>query len=113
MTTLSNQFKQAITNIGAKRARAIKAHTEIRALLETDPYLRNLGVDTVLIGSYARRTGIFPGRDVDVFVKLTEARYERRPRRRLRRCLSRASGALWRSGRDPAPLDQGPLRRRR
>lgn len=73
METLSSQFKQAITNIivnGAKRARAIKAHTEIRALLETDPHLCDLGVDTVLIGSYARKTGIYPGRDVDVFVKL-------------------------------------------
>ena len=75
METLSSQFKQAITNVtvnGAKRARAIKAHTEIRVLLEADPYLRGLGVDTVLIGSYARQTGIYPGRDVDVFVKLTE-----------------------------------------
>lgn len=73
METFSSQFKQAITNItvnGVKRARAIKAHTEIRALLETDPHLCRLGVDTVLIGSYARQTGIYPGRDVDVFVKL-------------------------------------------
>lgn len=75
METLSSQFKQAITNItvnGVKRARAIKAHTEIRALLETDSHLCGLGVDTVLIGSYARKTGIYPGRDVDVFVKLTK-----------------------------------------
>lgn len=75
METFSSQFKQAITHItvnGAKRARAIKAHTEIRALLETDPHLCRLGVDTVLIGSYARKTGIYPGRDVDVFVKLTK-----------------------------------------
>jgi Second Messenger Oligonucleotide or Dinucleotide Synthetase domain len=74
METLSSQFSQAITNItvnGPKRARAIKAHTEIRALLETNPHLVSLGVDTVLIGSYARRTGIYPGKDVDVFVKLT------------------------------------------
>jgi hypothetical protein len=74
METLSSQFSQAISNItvnGAKRDRAIKAHTEIRLLLETNPRLRKLGVDTVLIGSYARKTGIYPGRDVDVFVKLT------------------------------------------
>jgi hypothetical protein len=74
METLASQFSQAITNItvnGPKRARAIKAHTEIRALLETDPHLVSLGVDTVLIGSYARKTGIYPGKDVDVFVKLT------------------------------------------
>lgn len=74
MEPLASQFAQAITNItvnGAKRDRAIKAHTEIRALLETDTHLANLGVDTVLIGSYARRTGIYPGKDVDVFAKLT------------------------------------------
>jgi hypothetical protein len=72
--TLSTQFSQAITNItvnGTKRERAIKAHTEIRVLLETNPHLLSLGVDTVLIGSYARKTGIYPGKDVDVFVKLT------------------------------------------
>ncbi len=75
LETLSLQFKQAIANVtvnGDKRARAIKAHTEIRGLLETDSHLCDLGVDTVLIGSYARRTGIYPGRDVDVFVKLTK-----------------------------------------
>ncbi len=30
-----------------------------------------MGVDTVLIGSYSRHTGVYPGRDVDVFAKLT------------------------------------------
>lgn len=74
METLSSQFKQAITNItvnGAKRDRAIAAHTEIRTLLEGDTHLCGLGIDTVLIGSYARKTGIYPGKDVDVFAKLT------------------------------------------
>ncbi len=75
METLSSQFKQAITNIsvnGDKRERAIAAHTEIRTLLEDDEHLCGLGVDTVLIGSYARKTGIYPGKDVDVFAKLTK-----------------------------------------
>ncbi|MET0558424.1 MAG: nucleotidyltransferase [Solirubrobacterales bacterium] len=75
METLSSQFSQAISNItvnGGRRGHAIAAHSEIRALLETNPLLRGFGVDTVLIGSYGRRTGIYPGKDVDVFVKLTE-----------------------------------------
>jgi Second Messenger Oligonucleotide or Dinucleotide Synthetase domain len=73
MTTLPSQFEEALTKItvnGAKRARAIEAHLELRAVLEADPKLRQLGIETVLIGSYARQTGIYPGRDVDVFAKL-------------------------------------------
>lgn len=50
---------------------AIKAQEEIRDLLEKDDQLKEWGVKTILIGSYARRTGIFPGKDVDVFTKLT------------------------------------------
>lgn len=75
METLNEQFREAIGNItvnGEKRRHVIAAHTEMRALLETNPLLLGFGVDTVLIGSYARRTGIYPGRDVDIFVKLTE-----------------------------------------
>jgi hypothetical protein len=74
MTTLSSQFDKALTKIeinGTKRARAVKAHLELRAVLESNSRLRELGIQTVLIGSYARETGIYPGRDVDVFVKLT------------------------------------------
>jgi hypothetical protein len=74
MTTLPSQFKQALTKItvnGTKRARAIEAHLELRTVLEANPKLRRLGLETVLIGSYARQTGIYPGRDVDVFAKLT------------------------------------------
>lgn len=74
MTTLSSQFGKALTKIeinGIKRARAVKAHLELRAVLESNARLRELGIQTVLIGSYARETGIYPGRDVDVFVKMT------------------------------------------
>lgn len=73
MRTLPEQFDGALSRIevnGRKRARAIVAHTEIRAVLETDPVLCDWGVDTVLIGSYPRHTGIYPGKDVDVFVRL-------------------------------------------
>jgi hypothetical protein len=72
--TLPEQFVEALSRIeirGEKRRRAIAAHTEIRTWLETDPGLRSWGIDTVLIGSYKRQTGIHPGKDVDVFAKLT------------------------------------------
>lgn len=75
MATLRSQFNQALTNIqinGKKADRAKAAHEEIRSVLEADDQLREWGVDTVLIGSYSRDTGIYPGRDVDVFVKLTK-----------------------------------------
>ena len=75
MTTLRPQFEVALRNIqinGDKAKRAGAAHTEVREVLEADPALLAWGVDTKLIGSYARDTGIFPGKDVDVFVKLTK-----------------------------------------
>ena len=75
METLPTQFNDALTAIevnGKKRDRVIAAHKEIRELLEGDEQLCELGVDTILIGSYARHTGIYPGKDVDVFVKLTK-----------------------------------------
>jgi Second Messenger Oligonucleotide or Dinucleotide Synthetase domain len=75
METFEQQFDDALTAIGLgeKRKRAIEAHTEIRETLEGSPELQQLGVKTVLIGSYGRETAIFPGKDVDVFTKLTEA----------------------------------------
>ncbi len=73
METLPDQFGDALSRIeikGEKRERAVAAQTEIRDYLEADGYLCSVGVDTVLIGSFARQTGIDPGKDVDVFVKL-------------------------------------------
>ncbi len=75
MATLRSQFNLALTNIeinGKKADRARAAHEEIRSVLEADKQLLEWGVDTILIGSYSRDTGIYPGKDVDVFVKLTE-----------------------------------------
>lgn len=75
METLHAQFDDALARIeisGDKRERAQRAHTEIRDLLEADDDLCGLGIQTSLIGSYARHTGIYPGKDVDVFVKLTK-----------------------------------------
>jgi hypothetical protein len=75
METFPNQFEKALTTIeisGTKRDRAVEAHAELRGVLESSGELQKLGIDTVLIGSYARHTGIYPGRDVDVFAKLTK-----------------------------------------
>lgn len=75
METLSTQFKGALSFIGLgdKQRRAVEAQKEIRSALETSPELRELGVETVLIGSYGRETAIYPGKDVDVFAKLSKA----------------------------------------
>jgi len=73
--TLPEQFDSARKRVeisASRRARAIAAHSEIRLLLETNSQLLSWGVDTVLIGSYARSTAIQPGKDVDVLVKLTD-----------------------------------------
>ena len=50
---------------------AIAAHVEVRSVLRADGELRRHGLDDVLIGSYARRVSIWPGKDVDVFGRLT------------------------------------------
>jgi len=74
METLSAEFNTALTltGLGDKRQRAMDAHAQVRAVLEADDDLVANGVDTILIGSYGRETAIYPGRDVDVFVKLPE-----------------------------------------
>ncbi|ART67298.1 nucleotidyltransferase [Mycobacterium dioxanotrophicus] len=74
METLNDEFAQAVRNVtvhGEKRDRAIAAHTEVRGLLEADPELSDWGIDTILIGSYARQTARYPGKDVDVFLRFT------------------------------------------
>ncbi len=71
--TLTEQFRVAQQNIGlgSRRKVAIAAHLEVRAVLHLATSLVDRGLVDVLIGSYPRRTGIWPGKDVDVFGKLT------------------------------------------
>ena len=83
MPNLRSQFEQALTNIeinGQKRKRAIDAHTEIRELLQQDEQLKEWGVEPLLIGSYGRDTGIYPGKDVDVFLRFTRLDTRAEPR---------------------------------
>lgn len=80
--TLANEFDQAVRNVtisGVKRDRAIAAHTEVRALLEGDPELCSWGIDSILIGSYARQTARYPGKDVDVFLRFNDLSVRHHP----------------------------------
>lgn len=74
METLATQFDEALAliGIGEKAKRAQTAHKDVRQVLESSESLREWGVDTILIGSYARQTTIYPGKDVDVFSKMTK-----------------------------------------
>lgn len=82
ITALPEQFSGALTRLELreKRGRVEAAHKEIRAYLESDEGLNLWGVDTILIGSYARQTAIYPGKDVDVFTKLTKLDTTSNPR---------------------------------
>lgn len=70
---LTSEFKAAQHNInlGVRRRIAVAAHLEVRSVLVVAPSLTSLGLADVLIGSYPRNTAIWPGKDVDVFGKLT------------------------------------------
>ncbi len=72
MEVLAQSFskaKERVTISGAKRERAIKAHLEVRGLLESNAEMIAWGIDSILIGSYARHTARYPGKDVDVFLR--------------------------------------------
>lgn len=74
MAQLGDQFKQAKQNIEPVKdaEKAAKAHAEVRKVLESDEKLAEWGIDTVLIGSYARHVSIKRVRDVDVFSRLPD-----------------------------------------
>ena len=69
---LTDQFLKAHSRIslGDRRRIAIAAHFEVRTVLRANRRLLELGLQDVLIGSYARRVSIWPGKDVDVFGRL-------------------------------------------
>ena len=104
MPNLRNQFEQALTNIeinGQKRKRAIDAHTEIRELLQQDEQLKKWGVEPLLIGSYGRDVGIYPGKDVDVFLRFTRLDTSAAPRKvfdAVWRVIVRKYGQLGQGG---------------
>lgn len=63
-------IKQRNIALGDRALIAIAAHVEVRSVLRAAPLLVAHGLDDVLIGSYARRVSIWPGKDVDVFGRL-------------------------------------------
>ncbi|MCC6237275.1 MAG: nucleotidyltransferase [Dehalococcoidia bacterium] len=83
METLAEEFDRALANIEIDRwkvERSRSAHEEVRAALRASAQLQDWGLDSILIGSYARRTGIRPGKDVDIFAKLTNLDTNASPR---------------------------------
>jgi hypothetical protein len=75
MALLLPQFEEALENIEPSKEdkdNAPEAHQEVREVLEADEKLAGYGIDTVLIGSYARHVSIRRMQDVDVFSKLPE-----------------------------------------
>lgn len=72
-TALTDQFKQAQhhINLNSRERVAIAAHLEVRGVLMTSPALAAHGLKHTLIGSYPRKVTIWPGKDVDIFGKLT------------------------------------------
>ncbi|MBW3576152.1 MAG: hypothetical protein KY462_00125 [Actinobacteria bacterium] len=69
---LPKQFREMHSNIAlADRALvAIAAHVEVRSVLHGSRALSDRELKDVLVGSYARRVSIWPGKDVDVFGRL-------------------------------------------
>jgi hypothetical protein len=75
MATLAGRFDDALATIEPDddKVNAAKAHAEVRDVLGAEEGLAKLGIDPVLIGSYARQVSIRHVKDVDVFARLTNA----------------------------------------
>lgn len=72
MSTLASYFNDALTNIepDTDKANAATAHAEVTELLKASKELEGLGLDPILIGSYAREVSIKRVKDVDIFVRM-------------------------------------------
>lgn len=73
MAILQIQFQQAKQNVEPPDTdiqNASRMHVEVRELLESDSIFLDYGIDTRLIGSYARHVSIRRMDDVDVLSKL-------------------------------------------
>lgn len=73
MSKLKKEFSSLLSRIEINKTKVeftVRAHTEVRDVLNESELLSEWGLNTVLIGSYARKTGIYPGKDVDIFAKL-------------------------------------------
>ena len=66
---ITNQLvhAQRWIDLGDRTRIAGAALREVHSILHQSSDLRRLGLDNVLIGSYAREVSIVPGKDVDVF----------------------------------------------
>lgn len=76
MPALPSQFRDARKNVEPKGDdvdHAIEAHEDVREVLEKCGELVEMGIDTVLIGSYDRHVSIHRMKDVDVLSKLPDA----------------------------------------
>ncbi len=75
MATLPTCFREALGNVqpAEDEKNAADAHEQASDALKADRKLRELGIDPVLIGSYAREVSIKRVKDVDVFGRLTKA----------------------------------------
>ena len=62
---------QSLINLGDRTKIAIAAHVEVRIVLNANGALVDAGIADVLVGSYARSLSIWPGKDVDVFGRLS------------------------------------------
>jgi Second Messenger Oligonucleotide or Dinucleotide Synthetase domain len=75
VATLPTCFRQTLSDIqpAEDEKNAAEAHEQVSDALKADRKLRELGIDPVLIGSYAREVSIKRVKDVDVFGRLTKA----------------------------------------